>query len=78
VSYETSNAFAFTKDLADLCKEIDDSGDEINKLRRLVAHYRGCCKRLEINLKDLKSKSIKDMAKMKDKLKVEQKRRINV
>lgn len=50
--------------------------DDLNKLRRLVAHYRGGCKRIEIQYKDYKSKTTKEVAALKDKLKVEQQRRI--
>lgn len=49
----------------------DDPSDELNKMRRMVAHYRAACRRLEVSLKDYKSKSAKEVSSLKDKLKVD-------
>jgi len=57
-------------------KEIEDDPDQMNKLRRLVAHYRGNFKRLDISFNDFKSKTTKEVNSLRDKLKVEQQRRI--
>lgn len=56
--------------------KIDEDADEMNKLRQKVAHYRGTCRKLDITLKDLKTKTTKDINSLKDKIKVEQQRRI--
>lgn len=41
-----------------------------------MAHYRGSFKRLDISYKDYKSKTTKELNALRDKLKVEQHRRI--
>ena len=43
-------------------REIENDPDELNKLRRLVAHYRGNFKRLDISFKDYKSKTTKELS----------------
>lgn len=57
-------------------KDLESDPNDLNKLRRLVAHYRGNFKRLDISYKDYKSKTTKEINSLRDKLKVEQQRRI--
>jgi hypothetical protein len=62
MSYETSSAYLNSpKDFTEIHDGNFNETDELNKLRRLVAHYRGSCKRLEISIKDFKSKSGKEV-----------------
>lgn len=55
-----------------------EEDEEKNKLRRHISLMRCQIKKLEIEIKDLKSKHIKEIAVMKDKLNVERKKRINI
>lgn len=74
-NYNTSSAYLNLHSPTRL-KEIENDPDQMNKLRRLVAHYRGNFKRLDISFKDYKSKTNKEVNSLRDKLKVEQQRRI--
>lgn len=44
----------------------DDDFDYMNKLHRLVSHYRSLAKRLEVNLKDAKDKYKTDVVKLQN------------
>lgn len=62
MSYESSSAYLNSpKNFAEIHDGNFNETDELNKLRRLVAHYRGTCKRYEISIKDFKSKSVKEV-----------------
>lgn len=69
--FDCSEYFNLNSPTAILGDTLQNEPDELNKMRRLVAHYRGACKRIEIQYKDHKSKSTKEISGLKDKLKVE-------
>ena len=73
------NHLQFTNELENIYREFEN-GDvtEMNQLRRLVSHFRSNARRLQVQLTDLKSKTNKEIAKLKDKYKEERKRRIKV
>lgn len=58
--------------------QVQDEDEEKNKLRRQLSLMRCQIKKLEIELKDQKSKFIKEVAQLKDKLNVEKKKRMNI
>ena len=62
-----SSSYAFPKDLEAIYQEFTD-GElvEINKLRRLVSHFRGLQKRTHVQLTDLKVQTTKEIAFLKD------------
>lgn len=57
-----------------------EAGDlnELNKVRRLVSHFRGLSRRLQVQFNDLKSKSNKEIASLKSQLNEERKKRIKI
>ena len=79
-SHSSSYAFLhLTKDLESIYKEFEaGEANELNKLRRLVSHFRGLSRRFQVQLNDLKSSSSKEIASLKDQYNTERKKRIKV
>ena len=77
-----SSSFAFlhlTKDLESIYKEFEAGEmNELNKLRRLVSHFRGLSRRVQVQLNDLKSSTTKEITTLKDQYTTERKKRIKV
>ena len=68
-----------TKDLENIYKEFEAGEmNELNKLRRLVSHFRGLSRRTHVQLNDLKSSTTKQIAFLKDQYSTERKKRIKV
>ena len=67
-SHSSSYAFLhLTKDLESIYKEFEAGEmNELNKLRRLVSHFRGLSRRVQVQLNDLKSSTSKEIAALKD------------
>ena len=56
-----------TKDLESIYKEFEAGEvNELNKLRRLVSHFRGLSRRTQVQFHDLKSSTTKEIAYLKD------------
>ena len=79
-SHSSSYAFLhLTKDLESIYKEFEAGEmNELNKLRRLVSHFRGLSRRTQVQLHDLKSSTTKEIAFLKDQYNTERKKRIKV
>lgn len=68
-----------TKDLEKIYKEFEAGEvNELNKLRRLVSHFRGLSRRTQVQLHDLKTSTAKQIALLKDQYQTERKKRIKV
>jgi|LauGreDrversion4_2_1035121.scaffolds.fasta_scaffold29748_1 hypothetical protein len=52
-----------------------DVEDDDNKQSRLVSHYRSLAKRYEVQIRDLKDKYKKDVAKLQNMIQLEKKKR---
>ena len=52
--------------------------NELNKLRRLVSHFRGLSRRLSVQHHDLKTSTTKEIAFLKDQYNTERRKRIKV
>ena len=79
-SHSSSYAFLhLTKDLESIYKEFEAGEmNELNKLRRLVSHFRGLSRRTQVQLHDLKTQTTKEIAFLKDQYNTERKKRIKV
>eukprot|EP00347_Sterkiella_histriomuscorum_P006635 403352018 len=56
----------------------EDEDEEKNKLRRQISLFRCQLKKLEIEIRDIKSKTTQEINQLKDKLNVERKKRMNI
>ena len=79
-SHSSSYAFLhLTKDLESIYREFEAGEvNELNKLRRLVSHFRGLSRRIQVQFNDLKSSTTKEIAYLKDQYNTERKKRIKV
>lgn len=79
-SNTSSHAFLhLSKDLENIYKEFEAGEvNELNKLRRLVSHFRGLSKRTLVQMNDLKTTTTKEIASLKDQYQTERKKRIKV